>query len=169
MKDIKWQNIILISVLIILAIILFLITKKDNNISTNTNKNIEYEKVNNINEFFTVEGCINRYLDVLSNKEFDNLLKLIDNEYLEKNMINENNILNKLESLEGINTFSAKKIYVQKIDKYNNKYYVYGKLKKEIMDGYDLGIDYYIIIKIDKKHQLYSVTPYDGEIFKEAN
>ena len=58
-------------------------------------------------------------------------------------------------------------MYYEKLSNNIYNYYVYGKLKKDTIDNNDLGTDYYLIVKIDKEKLLFSVTPYNGEIFKE--
>lgn len=168
MNKLKNKNIILIIIFIVLVLLLIFLTKKDNSNNESTNDlSTQYILLTDINDFFTVEGCVNRYINSLSNKETDNLMKLLDKDYIEKNLINQNNILSKLDSIDGMHSFSAKKIYVEAISKNTNNYYVYGLLKKDTINSNDLGNDYYIIVKIDKEKLLFSITPYDGNIFKE--
>lgn len=168
MENTKNKNILLIGIFILLLIVLVFLTKKndskDNNVANIKN---QYVILNDINEFFTVEGCVNRYIDVLNNKESDNLLKLLSKDYIDNNSITQSNVLNKLDSFEGKYTFNAKKIYVHKIDENHNDYYVYGKIKKDSINNNDLGDDYYTIVKIDNSKLLFSITPYDGSVFKE--
>ncbi len=166
MDKLKNKNIILIIILVALLTILFILSKKENK-TLNDNNNSNYKIVTNANDFFTIEGCINRYIDVLSNKESDNMMKLLDSDYVKKELITNNNVFNKINPLDSIYKFSAKKMYYEKINKDNYKYYVYGKLKKELINGNDLGTDYYVIINMNKEKLLFSVTPYDGLIFKE--
>ena len=167
MDKLKNKNILLIIVFISLAIFLVYLTKNDSNNKTIVNAKSTYIILTDVNDFFTVEGCINRYINALTSKSAEDVIKLLDEEYIEKNSLNKDNVLNKLGSLEGIYTFSAKKIYVQNISESLDKYYVYGLLKKDFIDNNDLGTDYYLIVKIDKSKLLFSVTPYDGDIFKE--
>ncbi len=169
MNKIKGKDLILIGVIILLFGLLIFLTKKNvnNKVDNNSNNEFNYIILTNASDFFTIEGCVNRYLNVLTNKETDNLMKLLDSEYISKNNITKNNVLSKIDNLDGIYSFNAKKIYTEKIDKYVSNYYVYGLLKKDMLDGNDLGTDYYIIVKMDKERLLFSITPYDGKIFKE--
>ena len=48
------------------------------------------------------------------------------------------------------------------------RYYIKGDLTKEVMDEYQRPTDYYLIIDLDIKNMTFSVTPYDGKLFKEA-
>ena len=171
MDKLKGKNVIIIGIFIILVVVLIILTKKDitnNNNNTNeSNNNFNYILLTDASKFFTVEGCINRYLNVLVNKSTKDLIKLLDEKYIKQNFITEDNVLSKLASLDGIYSFSAKKIYVEKIDNYVSNYYVYGLLKEDTINNSDLGTDYYIIVKMDSERLLFSITPYDGEVFKE--
>lgn|SRR5574344_1215843 len=123
--------------------------------------------VTNYSTFFTVNNCANKYVNYLVNKDQNNLYKLIDETYIKDNQITENNILTKIKTLDGIYTFTARKMYYLKNDNLT-KYYLYGYLNQEVMDSYVSPEDYYLIITIDSDNNLFSVTPYDGSIFKEA-
>ena len=95
------------------------------------------------------------------------MIKLLDSEYIKNESITEENVFNKISPLNGIFTFNGKEIYYEKVNKDVYKYYVYGKLKQDTINGNDLGTDYYLIITMNKEKLLFSVTPYDGNIFKE--
>lgn len=75
----------------ILAIILLIIhfiggNKDDNKINI----------VKSSSKFYTVSGCVNRYLNYLYSEDVDNLMLLIDKSYKNKNNINSKNFLIKL-------------------------------------------------------------------------
>ncbi len=170
MDKIKNKNYIFAFVIavILMFILLFLINREkiDKGSASNTNKN-NYALLNDASMFYTIEGSINRYLEALSNKRVDDLILLLDNDYLIEKKINSDNILDNLDNLDGIYTFSAKKIYFEKLSRYENMYYVYGLLKKDMLKGVDYGTDYYLKVKINHEKLLFSITPYDGKIFKE--
>lgn len=163
MNDLVWTNKkkILIVVFGILAIVLlifrfFNVSKDDNKINI----------VKSSSKFYTVSGCVNRYLSYLYTEDIDNLLILIDKSYKKGNNISKNNFFEKISKLDGKYTFEARKMYEQVINDNITKYYVKGYLIKEgINSDINNKIDYYIIINLDVKNSTYSVIPYDGDIF----
>ena len=168
MDKLKNKDVWLIIIFILLIVIMFFITKRENESSVDNKSTSNYTIVTDANDFFTVEGCVNRYIGVLSNKENKNMIKLLDSEYIKKESITEENVFNKISPLNGIFTFNGKEIYYEKVNKDVYKYYAYGKLKQDTINGNDLGTDYYLIITMNKEKLLFNVTPYDGMIFKEG-
>ena len=168
MKKFEKKDYILIGILVLLLIILGMVLKNNNesNNLTSNNLNSNYTVENDKSLFFTIEECVNRYINAVSQENTSDLIKLLDKKYISDNLITKENILNKIGSLNNNNSFKALKMY--KTTSSNSiKYYVYGLIQKETIDGYDKGTDYYVIITTDKEIKLFSVTPYDGEIFKE--
>ena len=143
MKEIKKSDYILIgvlSLLVVLLIIMFNIKNSNNNIKEES----DIKVVNNLSTFFTVEATANKYIKELYNQNIDNLLILLDDNYIKDNVIDKNNVLNKLDKLEGTYNYKLKKIYEQDYGDYT-KYYLYGLLQKDIINEYDYGTDYYLI------------------------
>ena len=166
-------NYILIGVLILLALGLFLIVRKSDEkekaIKEEAIKAKEkYTVVDQKSIFFTVESCANRYIISLSNKDVNSLMKLVDQSIINSHNLDKSNIIDYLGKLDDSYSFEARRIFVKK-DGNISKYFVYGLLKKELIDEYDKGTDYYLIINIDNKKSLFSVEPYDGSYFKEEN
>lgn len=168
----KKTDYILIAVLILLVIGLVYVSRKTDKEERDQQEIInikeKYILVKEKSTFFTVESCANRYIISLGNGNVDNLLKLADQEYISKNNLNKDNIVDKLGALNGDFNFKAKKIYYTK-DGNIYTYYVYGLLQENMINEYDYGKDYYLIVKIDKNKNLFSIIPYDGSYFKEAN
>ena len=157
------SNYILIGifVLVLIGLVLVINNKQDNTINT------KYRIVNNATTFFTIEGCVNRYINSLSKSEVDNLMILIDDEYIEKHNLNKENILSHLGQKKVFYTFMAKKIYseVSKTDYIN--YYIYGLLSEEKLNEADYGNDYYIKVKVQKSNNLFSIIPITEKEYKE--
>lgn len=163
MKDKKTLGIILSSVIIILIVILIIIS----HFNTNEGK---LKIVDDYTIFFTVDDCVNNFLNYVTEGERDILLNLLNTKYKKENNISENNILEKIDNLNILNnnvTFRAKMMYEKRNNKYI-EYYVYGKIYKDDMDEIKYLSDYYIIININTKEKTFSVTPYDGKVFKEG-
>lgn len=133
--------------------------------STNTN-NEKVSVVNDYNRFYTVSSCVNKYLITMSSNNTNNIITLLDEQYKKENKINENNVFEHIEKLDGVYEFSPKKMYYSEINKYLTKYYIYGKIKKvQINDSSDSS-DYYIIVVLDSQNMTFAIEPYNGSIFK---
>lgn len=133
---------------------------------TNKSEN-DIEIVKSSSKFYTVSNCVYRYLTYVEAKNSDNILLLLDNKYKKDNSIDKNNVIDIIGSLDGNYSFEGRKMYEQRINDNTEKYYVYGYLRKEVMNPSlaEDPIEYYIIVTLDTKNQTFSITPYDGEIF----
>lgn len=164
MEEQVWtkKKIILISIfgalaLIVLIIRFFGIGKDETKI----------EIVTSTSKFYTVNNCVYRYLVYLQAEDTDSLMLLLDSSYKKKNNISSDNVLDKLEKLDDVYNFEARKMYQEELNENLTKYYVYGYLKKEVINQSieTEPIDYYVIVILNTKNQTFSITPYDGEIF----
>ena len=85
--------------------------------------------------------------------------------------ITKNNILDSFLDVEIGSTFVSEKMYYETISSSLTKYYVKGHVEaNRIMDDAPLDTqDYdsvYFIVYLNSSDKLFSVEPYDGEIFK---
>lgn len=157
-KIIENKNYIYIGIISVLAIVLILVINKTTKLDNDTsNKNVV---VNNPSNFFTIENCVNKFINVIYKKETDNILTLLNDEYINDHGVNKENVYNYIPKLNEKTTFQAKKIY-----KDNTKYYVYGYLMEETIDSLNIMDNYYVIINISEEN-IFDITPYDGKIFK---
>lgn len=117
------------------------------------------EKVRERNKFYTVSACVDKYLSYLYEKDTEVLYNYLDIEYIEKNEITKNNILQKLDQIDTYKTFTAKEMYKQEITDKITKYYAYGVIKEEVPNGEPEEEDFYITIKIDSENETFSVLP----------
>lgn len=147
-------------------------------IISNINKNNDEEKneisvVTNYSDFYTVDGCINRFVTALSSKDTDSLLKQLTRTYKKENNIDKNNVVNVLGNIEAT-SFNTEAMYYEIVNDNVNKYYVKGTLIKETLDDnmninkQELSI-YYLIVYLDNKKDTFSVEPYDGKNFIEGD
>ena len=125
-----------------------------------------YKLVDDYSTFFTLNSCAYKYITLINGKKTNDLLNVLDKDYIKNKNIDNNNVYSFIKKLIGNYSFVTKKIYYEENDK--DKYYVYGFLQKESINGIVSKEDYYLIINLDKKNNLFSVTPYDGQIFKEV-
>ena len=159
--------IVLVIITIIVIIISFTTTQ-----SSDTKHNISILK--QPSEFFTVNSCLYRTISYVSNKDTDSLLKVLNNSYKKKNKINANNVLKVFPSINGEATFVSKKMYYEKINNKIKKFYVKGIVKKNTIHDFSQvekeENDYiYFIVTMDSKKQVFSIEPYDGEIFMDGD
>lgn len=167
MEEKNLKKVWLISIFVLLiafSMYLIYINKdKDNNISNGNS--VKYEIVKNYNDFYTVNSCVYRYLTYLQSSNTDALMKVLDENFISNNGINENNVYNYLTSYEGNLSFSSKKMYEEKISSNVYKYYVYGYVEKDVMDSFPEQIQSYFIVRLDKKNNIFTIEPYSGDIF----
>ena len=167
MDDKILKKIWLLSIVIILiAFSIYLINKEDIRINTNSLKGESVQIVKNYNDFYTVNSCIYRYLTYLQNNDTNSLLKVLNEDFIRTNGINSTNIYNYLISYDGNVNFNSKKMYYEEMSSNVIKYYVYGYVEKDIMDSFPEQIDAYYIVILDKENKVFSIQPYNGEIFK---
>lgn len=150
---------ILIFIVILLGIFLIIVIN-DEKIKGAIQKD-EYKVVNNASNFFTIEGCVNKYISSLYQKNTEDILTLLNEEYKETHGINETNIFNYIETFKNETTFNAKKMYI----KDNTSFYVFGYLMEETIDSFNILDNYYLIVNINKENNTFNVTPYNGKIF----
>lgn len=106
------------------------------------------------NLYFTIDNCINEYLNYMNNHN-NIIYKLLDEEYIKENSITEENVFNKIE--EYGDYYRTIKMYTITGDKYST-YYVYGKTSSK---------DVYLIVNTDDENKAFSIFPIDKENFNE--
>lgn len=91
------------------------------------------------NLYFTVDNCIKNYISFVVNENYNVLINILNEEYVNKNNINNENISKKLQKYEG-NSF------YRTYEEYNltgvsfSSYYVKGKIGDEFV-YFELGLD----------------------------
>lgn len=170
MKRDKLLLIVVITALI-LALIVFAIIKKNDNSNKNNVTNNKLVLVDDYSTFFTVEDCVNRYIDYISDEEVERVLNTLNEEYKKENKLDNNTIamLDTFNLKGNINYFKSMKMYQQKINVYKYRYYVYGKIYRETEEN-DMNFvsDYYVIVDMNNNTHTFDITPYDGKEFKEG-
>ncbi len=129
---------------------------------------VKLEYVTNPNIFFTVESCVNKYVQLLQNKNARAIYDIIDQDYKEEKAITIYNAVAINKAIDPNTIFEAEKILEDKNDL--NTYYVLGYLtKNNIDDIYDqYRSTYSIIVKLDLNNYIYSVIPKDVEVIINA-
>lgn len=185
-KDvIRKTAIIVLILIIILILVLFIINKNEtNNTKTNQYENKQFatesieqnnknlEKVKSATAFFTVESCVNKYINYLLQNDAESVYRILDNEYIQKHEITQTNVLNKISDIPEQVIFEATKMYVEEVDENNNKYYVSGILKQDTTaenSGYaTVNNNFNITVVLNFKDMIFSIIPFeDGGVLNE--
>lgn len=167
-KDNSLKQLLIILAVILLILGIISIVKKSKNNDTNTETEIKLETVKDYSTFFTVENCINKYINVLSTSNGEDAFNLLTNEYKNLASINKDNIDDKLVYLDGNYVYEARNIFVKNIDNNTKEYYVYGLLKEDVLGGYDTGKDSYYQVIIEDESYTFTLRPYTIEEYRKA-
>lgn len=159
--------IISISILIILLIILMIVlnilkkneeeveyTKQENPELTTTLDIIELE---NEKEFFTVEGCVDKYFETLNEANANGVYSLLNDKYIKENKIDKTNVLQQVYQLNnGFEEFIAKKVYYREISyETEYQYYIYGEI---LGKNYNTNIPIYVIANLDYMNNSFNIS-----------
>lgn len=125
--------------------------------------------VENYGRFFTISNAGNKYISYINKEEKNNLMLVLSDNYISLNGITKENVLKKLPKLNFNNdySFEARKMYDEEINENITRYYLYGFLNENLIDGHSKSTDYYLIVDLDIINNTFEITPYDGKIFKE--
>ena len=167
-KKNNYTLLIIICVILLAIVGLLSFEKEDKDEKINKSEK-NYILLDDYSRFFTIDACVDKYINDVTSNSKDDLMKVLDKDYIDNNGINFNNVDNYILKLDGNYSFKAKKIFYEEINTNFIKYYVYGDLIEETMDVIGEKQDLYVIVKFDTKNNLFSITPYDGEVFKEGN
>lgn len=168
------KNILLI-VICVIFVVLFVVVLFTNNRSED-NMNSTTSKINMVtdqNRFFTVSSCVSKYLSYLSLKDTDNILYLIDENYKNEHGITSANLYDYVKQLDGEYEFTANMMYQEQVDGNIMKYYVSGFIKPSLLldsaeEYYQIEREnFYVIVNLDLRQQVFSIVPYDGAVFQE--
>ena len=144
-------------------------SNKQDNIIIEQKEQQKIEKVKSASAYFTVQSCVNKYINYVSIGDKNSAFKMIDSEYITQNNITENNVLDKIEKFEPGTIFGAEKMYEEEIDSNNKIYYVLGTLKMEGLETYTtINNNFCITVKMDFANNIFSIVPFgNGGLFNE--
>lgn len=167
-KDTSLKQLLIILAVILLVLGIISIVKKSKNNDTNTETEIKLETVKDYSTFFTVENCINKYINALSNSNGEDAFNLLTNEYKNLISINKDNVDEKLDYLDGNYVYEARNIFEKNIDNNIKEYYIYGLLKEDVLGEYDTGKDSYYQVIIEDESYTFTLRPYTIEEYRKA-
>lgn len=173
MKKLKYITIFFIIIIVaICAIILSIKTQEEKDNVENvqpSQENIKEEKsikeVTNSIMFFSIESCIDQYMEYLSQQNNEAVYAVLDNKYKEDNNITLNNVLNKLNIKEKKNLdYDIQKMLVNGDGENIQTYYVYGVTREKEGNKKES----YITVKVDIENNLFTIMPYvEKGVFNE--
>lgn len=161
-------NMVLIVIFLILVFVGISIYEERNNVKPLAENN-NITLVEDYGRFFSISNAANKYINYLNKQNIGNLMILLDINYKNKNNITNENLLHNLSLLDTKKeyNFGAQKMYQEDLSKNIIRYYIYGYLSEIAMENIVGYQDYYLIIDLNTENMLFSITPYDGKIFKE--
>lgn len=166
-KDNYILLIIIIGILVSVLGLLYLNKTESNN---DDKEEIKYYLLNDYSRFFTINSCINKYVTSLQYNKYDNVLKLLDKDYVEKNNISSDNVVDFVDNLDGNYNYITKKVFYTELSEKVINYYVKGYLVSDELDNISNDkIDKYYIVKFDLNNNLFSITPIDGNKYMEVS
>jgi len=123
--------------------------------------------LNNYSRFFVVSNSANSYINFLARGDAESLMILLDDEYISRNNLTRNNVLQHLDTLDGeFYNFQARKIYQEQLSRSMMRYYIHGHLSESLIDQWVEPTIYYLILTLDTNNFTFSITPYDGASFR---
>lgn len=166
------QLLIILAVIIIILVIVSIFSNSKTNSNTNSNNNSEtktkLQTVTDYSTFFTIENCINKYINAITNSKNEDLFNLLTTEYKNLNSINKDNILEKIEHLDGNYVFEAYNEFIKVRGSNIKEYYVYGLLKEDVLGGYDKGKDQYYQVIVENDSYTFTLRPYTIEEYRKV-
>ncbi len=174
MKKILKSSIIIIVVIAIILIIILILLPKENqeleeikkeaemqrNIEENPGMIINGKKPSELkveNIFYTIDNELRIYMNQVNNSEKNKVYNLLDKDYIEKNNITEENVLEKIPNYIDIDTYKTKKIY-ELTGRNLATYFVKGIVEEK---------NIYFVFKLDISNDVFSIFPIEEEEYNK--
>lgn len=135
---------------------------------------VEEEKINtevsilaDNNRFFTIDSAISKYFSYVTSKDSESILKILDENYIEKNNITASNVYNFIGNYNSNIKTSLEEAY--QVSSYKNiyKYCVKIKLKQETLYDSTLQGNIYYIVTINENELIFALEPISEIIYRE--
>lgn len=123
----------------------------------------EYKRESVINStvFYTVEDCINTYIEAVKEGKKEKIIKLLDLEYITENNINEDNVLNYIGKKK--TAFIALKMYESEL------YNVCSYIVEGIADDEKLNTKIFYMVKLDTNNYTFSIIPLSSKKYNNID
>lgn len=161
MKKDDIRTLIVVLIICIFIVGVFLLLNQKDNVEKMT-------IIKEYNSFFLIRNCINDYLDYYNNEDKEVAYDILFKEYIKKNNISINDVLENIDSYPKEAYINIDKIMSVSIN--NNKiYYVVGKI---LQDDYDntkvINDNFSIIVLVDYNNVTYSIIPINDNNYKKT-
>ncbi len=168
MKKIKYIIILVIVIIIGIGLMIFFINKNQDESNQTYEHSEEIEEIieskkdevnilKNRDDFYTIENCINRYLNYLAIGDKEAIIQILDEEYKNQKGITDENVMTQLNNTGKHNIFKAKKIYIKEKSIEEKEYYVSGKIREDQINEHGEESDFTITVKTYQ--DIYSIIP----------
>ena len=125
-----------------------------------SNNSYEKEKLNNSVYFFSIEKCINNYLNAIKLNDSAEIIDLLDEKFINENNLTKENVLSKIEKSY---TFLAIDIYETKEDS------LYSYIVKGVEDDEIYDKEKYYIFNLDLSNFTYKIKPLYNKNYNNVN
>lgn len=159
--DIKTLIVVIIVCTICLTLV-FILSRK---------KNIDSLKpVEEYNTYFSVTNYMNSYISYIAKNDSEAIYSMLSTEYIYKNNINQNNVLDIVETYNQDSIITLKITSIDEIEIKTNKYiyYIKGKIiKSTFTDEEVIDDNYNVLLLADYKNLTESVYPLDNDNYEK--
>lgn len=116
----------------------------------------EIKEVTNSAMYFTVKSCIDKYMNYLSEENKEAIYNVLSLSYIEKNDVNIDNVLNKIEKIEGKKLdLNIQEMKVKNDGEDFQTYYIYGKIRNENNSNSKI----LLTVNVDVINKTFSIEP----------
>lgn len=159
-KDNDWFKLI-IAIVVLIAIVGLIIFINYRNAKKEAEISQETVIVTNPSRYYTVVGCVKKFLNYVQMGNKSNLLLLLNDEYKEEKQITEANIDLYLPQFTNEYTYDyvSDEMYQKRISKNVTEYYVKGKIQKSQLYEDDIYEDYDLTVILYENEFLFSIKP----------
>ena len=157
-----------LSIVILLVVIFcgsFIYMKSMEVMKDNESINTDVVALADVNRFFTIDSAISKYFSYVTSKNSESILKILDEDYIERNNITSSNIYNFVGNYNSNIKSNLEEAY--QISSYNNiyKYYVKVGLKLETLYDSTLQEYAYYIVTINENELTFAVEPISETLY----
>lgn len=122
--------------------------------------NFGIELVTDRNMFYSVEQNVSTYLKSVTDRNTAEIYKFLDEDYIQKFGVTEENVLDHVENYSTSLRFSAQEMYQMiNLDTQITTYYVKGFVEKQIFGDNGNTEDYYVTLNYDAFNKTFSIMP----------
>ena len=163
-KTSKIELIIAVSLIVIFGIT-FIYMKTAENRGEEERIDTTVTALSDVNRFFTIDSAISKYFSYVTSKNSESILKILDEDYVQKNNITNDNIYSFVGDYDANIKTSLEEAY--QVNAYNNIYQYYVKVALSLETLYDTtpqGYAYYIVT-INENELTFGIEPISDIIY----